>query len=192
MYFSGRIHAVWICRLVRVQVPQGKRNCSRVLIGGIGCVAGRRCAPGRIRFKQKIVQPSCIESGILKIAAIKNALEQGNICFYPAGVVFAKRSLHPGNRLRPVAAPSDQLSEHRIVFVWNSPSGVDPVIEANSRTPWDGIVDDFPWRREEIIIWVFCVDSALDSMSAENDVSMRERQSLPISDPYLEVHNGQR
>ena len=52
----------------------------------------------------------------------------------PVASYSSRARCMPRDGLRAVAAPGDQFSEQRIVFVGHGPAGIDAVVQANART----------------------------------------------------------
>src|SRR5207237_442572 len=99
-----------------------------------------------------------------------------------------ERAQHPVDRFVTVAAPGDQLRDHRVVEGRDLEALVHPRVVADADAARRARHLDPAGRREEVVVGVLGVDAALDRPAALHDVLLAEAQRPPGRDLDLGLH----
>src|SRR5262245_66653168 len=78
--------------------------------------------------------------------------------------VFGQRPAHAGDRGRPIFGPGDELRDHRVVENRHLKTGGRARVVSDTRPGRHANLLDPSRRRQELVVWIFGVDSALDGV----------------------------
>src|ERR1044072_7534672 len=93
--------------------------------------------------------------------------EEGERGLDAADHVLVERAPHALNRLVARASPSGELRNHRVVVDGDLRALVDAAVVAHAGAGGDAQMRDAPGARHKVLLGVFGVDAALDSMTVE-------------------------
>ena len=99
--------------------------------------------------------------------------------------VLVQRPRQPAQGLGPVAAPTDQLGQQRVVVQRNVPALVDIAVHAHARAGGPFQPGDFSRAGKEVVGGVFGVEAALDGVAAPGDVLLAQAEFFACGDAEL-------
>src|SRR5689334_7007831 len=114
----------------------------------------RRCSRA-----QQAIEIAGIDVTRLKGGIRENAAKQRQIGGDASDEIFVQGSQQAADCLFSRRRIGNQLREHRIVIKWDGPSFVDAAVLTNARTRWRDQFLNLSWRRKEIIVRIFGIDS---------------------------------
>ena len=141
--------------------------------------ASRNALAGEETFEEGGGDVAFLEVGVVEDAFVKR---DGRLDAFDDE--FIERPPHAGNGFLPISPMSDDFGDHRIVERDDHHVGFHRRIDAHPESAWRAILRDHSWTGRKPLR-IFGVDTTFETVPAELDVLLFEREGLPIREPDL-------
>src|SRR5262249_34194065 len=137
--------------------------------------------------REKRVDESGVEAPLPKNRIRQQTPEERQVRADAGEMIFTERAGHALDGLLAPAGPHGQLRQQRIVVHGNREALIDARIETNAGTRGLGHARNLSGRREEILVRIFRVDTALDSSATPGNILLSELERLAGGDADLQL-----
>src|SRR5574343_54744 len=83
---------------------------------------------------------------------------------HPFNYKLFQSSFHLHDTLFTCLSTHNQLGNHTVVVGRNDVVSISMCVNANTVTTWNVEVQDFTRTWTEVVVWIFCIDTAFDSV----------------------------
>src|SRR5688500_6557670 len=124
-----------------------------------------------------------------KTVRVHHGLMEGNVGSHTDDAVLLQRTPHPQDGLGTRFAPHDEFGNHRVIKSRDLKTWIDSSVYTYARTGGQETVCNAPSRRQEVVVWILCVDPTLNGMPIELYVLLLVAQRTPARYPDLLLDN---
>ncbi len=115
----------------------------------------------------------------------KNPLVKRNVRLDSSNLVLVERSAHAHNRFDAIFPPNDEFGYHRIIVNGHLSPFIHPAIVSDAQTLGQSESFNLPRMGHEVVLWILRIDSTLNGVACEVNVSLAPRKIS--SSGYLDL-----
>src|SRR5688572_6545880 len=114
---------------------------------------------------------------------------EGNVGPHTDDAVLLQRTPHPPDGLGTRITPHDEFGNHRVIKWRDLKTWIDSSVYTHARTGGQETVCNASSGRQEVVVWVLCVDPTLNGMPVELYVLLLVAQRTPARHSDLLLDN---